>query len=296
MRLPTKPGHTPDQRGDLADLLRELHRRGDDRLGRLLRAHDLQQAHHVRGREEVQADDRVGALRDARDLVDVQARSVGGEDRALLDDAVELAEHLLLDVHVLEHGFDHQVAVRQRFELQRAAQQAHALLDVLGLELAALRGGLVVLADHAEAAIERVLLRFDQRHRHADVREVHRDAAAHRAGADDADLLDRDRRSVLRHVRHFPHLALGEEHVALRRRLRAGHQLHEQLALGRDALIERQVHGRLDAADVVFGREEAAELARIGLAEFGEELRLAARGFDLLVHVAHFAAAAASRR
>ena len=41
---------------------------------------------------------------------------------------------------------------------------------------------------------------------------------------------------VVRHVRNLPHLALGEEHVALRRRLRAGHQLHEQLALGRDAL------------------------------------------------------------
>ena len=51
----------------------------------------------------------------ARDLVDVQARSVGGEDRALLDDAVELAEHLLLDVHVLEHGLDDEVAVGERF-------------------------------------------------------------------------------------------------------------------------------------------------------------------------------------
>ena len=76
---------------------------------------------------------------------------------------------------------------------------------------------------------------------------------------------------VVRHVRDLPHLALGEEHVALRGRLRAGHQLHEQLALGGHAFVERQVHRRFDAADVVLGREEAAELARVGLAEVGEE-------------------------
>ena len=200
-----------------------------------------------------------------------------------------LREHVLLDVHVLEHGLDDQVAIRERLEVERAGQQAHALLDVFRLELAALRRRVVVLADHAEAAVERVLLDLDDRHRNADVGEVHRDAAAHRAGADHADLLDRNRRGVVRHVRNLPHLALGEEHVALRGRLRAGHQLHEQLALGGDALIERQVHRRFDAADVVLGREEAAELARIGLAELGEEFRLAARGFHLLVHVAHFA-------
>ena len=49
-------------------------------------------------------------------------------------------------------------------------------------------------------------------------------------------LPDRDRRRVLRHVGNLPHLAFGEEHVALRGRLRALHQLHEQFALGCRAL------------------------------------------------------------
>ena len=84
-------GADADERGDLADLLRELHRGGDDGLRGLRAAHDLQQAHHVRRREEVQADDRLGTLGRARDLVHVQVRSIGRQDRALLDDAVELA-------------------------------------------------------------------------------------------------------------------------------------------------------------------------------------------------------------
>ena len=42
-----------------------------------------------------------------------------------------LREHVLLDVHVLEHGLDDQVAVGERLEVERAGEQAHALLDVL---------------------------------------------------------------------------------------------------------------------------------------------------------------------
>ncbi len=229
-----------------------------------------------------------GRLVAAGDLVDVEIRSVGGEDGALLDDLVELAEHVLLHVHVLEHGFDDQVAVGELLQLERAGQQAHALLDVFRLELAALRGGLVVLADHAQAALQRFLFGLHDGDGDADVREVHRDAAAHGAGADDADLGDRQRRRVGRHIRNLPHFALGEEHVALRGRLHAAHQLLEQRALDLHAFIERQIHCGFDGADVVFGSEEATELASVGFAEVSEDFRLAARGFDLVVDVAHF--------
>ena len=48
------------------------------------------------------------------------------------------------------------------------------------------------------------------------------------------------------------------------------------------------VHGRFDAADVIFRRHEAAEFAGIGFAEILEDFRFAARGFDLGVVFAHF--------
>ena len=89
--------------------------------GRLGGAHDLEQLHHVGRREEVQADHVCGRLVTRGDLVDVERRGVGGEDRAGLADAVELGEDLLLDVHVLEHGLDDEVAVGE--VLQRRASR-----------------------------------------------------------------------------------------------------------------------------------------------------------------------------
>ena len=51
-------------------------------------------------------------------------------------------------------------------------------------QAAALGGVFVVLADRSQAAVERLLFRLHDRDGHADVQEVHGDAAAHRAGAD----------------------------------------------------------------------------------------------------------------
>ncbi len=68
--------------------------------------------------------------------------------------------------------------------------------------------------------------------------------------------------------------------------MRAAHQLHEQLALDLQPFVERQVHRRFDAADVVFGGQEPAELAGMGLAEGGEDLGMGAVGFDLVGQVA----------
>ena len=55
-----------------------------------------------------------GRVRDGGDLVDVERRRVGREDRAGLHHRVELAEDVLLDGHVLERGFDDDVAVGDR--------------------------------------------------------------------------------------------------------------------------------------------------------------------------------------
>ena len=83
----------------------------------------------------------------------------------------------------------------------------------------------------------------------AGVGEVHGDAAAHGAGADDRRLLDVLGRRVGRHVGDLGRLALGEEEVALGLGLGRGDQLAEELALPLDALVERQAHGRLDRLD-----------------------------------------------
>ena len=221
------------------------------------------------------------------DFVHVEIRRVGGEDGALLHDPVELAEDFFLDVHVLEHGLDDEVAVGEVFECQRARQQAHALFNVFRLEAAALGGVLVVLADHRDAAVEGFLLRLHDRDRDTNVQEVHRNATAHGAGADDANLGHGNDGRIGRNVRQLPDRAFREEHVALGGRLVARHQAHEQLALFLQAFLEVEVHGRFDALDVGFGCIIAAELLAVRLAEGCEDLRLAAGGEHLVVQVAH---------
>ena len=195
---------------------------------------------------------------DRGDLVDVERRRVRRQQRARLADLVELAEDRLLQLHVLEHGLDDDVARGEVGLVGRPGDQRHPLLDRLGRDRTARRGPLVVLADHGEALVERLLVAFDDRHRDADVGEVHGDAATHRPRAEHAARLDVEDRRVLGDVGDLVGGALGEERVALGGRLRPGDELDEQLLLDLQALVERQVGGGLDALDVVLGGEEAA--------------------------------------
>ncbi|MCY1176226.1 hypothetical protein D9M73_164900 [compost metagenome] len=139
----------------------------------------------------MQADDVLGPAGHAGDLVDVQRRGVGGEDRARLAHPVEGAEHLLFDFQFLEDRLDHQVGVGQVGVIEGAGEQVHALANLLGAQLAALQAARVVLVDPFQPAIQGIALAFQDGHRDAGVEEVHGDAAAHGAGADHRDLPDR---------------------------------------------------------------------------------------------------------
>ena len=176
-------------------------------------AHHFEQLHHVGGAEKVQAQHIARALGRGRDLVDVEIAGVRREDRALLHHLVQLAEDVLLDVHTLVHRLDHQIAVGEVAVFERWRQQAHRLLDLIGGHAAFLRGRFVVFAHRAGAPVERVLLHLEDGDGDACGQKVHRDPAAHRARADDADLLDVDQRGVGGNVVDLVRGALGEEIV-----------------------------------------------------------------------------------
>jgi len=93
---------------------------------------------------------------------------------------------------------------------------SYAFFELFGFEAAARNRALVVLADRRHAAVEIGLRGVHQRHGNADVDAAHRDAAAHRAGADDAHARDRPRRDSGRQPRDLAHFALGVEQVAQR--------------------------------------------------------------------------------
>ena len=121
---------------------------------------------------------------------DRQRRGVGAEDRVLADDVLRPADHLLLDLAILEHCLDDQLAIFQRNVVRSgldAFQERIAFgrvgapaLDLfvhqrLRMHLA-LRGGFRVAIDqHDIEAGERTHIG---------------DAAAHEAGAEHADLLE----------------------------------------------------------------------------------------------------------
>ena len=218
----------------------------------------------------MQADHPIGPAGRRGNLVHVEIAGVGRQDRARLHDGIELAEHLLLDVHQLEHRLDHQVAIGEVRIVERAGEIAHRGVDLLLGNTALLGGILVIAADDAHAAVERVLLHLDHGDGDARGQEVHRDAAAHRARADYADLADGQDLGVLGQIVDLLRGAFGEEHVAQRFRLGAGDELLEQSALGLHAFLVGLGGGRLDCLDAGLGRFEAFQAAGIGLPEIVE--------------------------
>ena len=91
-----------------------------ERLGRgLLADDDLDQRHLLDRREEMQADEVVRPRRRLGQAGDRQGRGVGGEDRVGGQRGLGLLGRLGLDLAVLEHRLDHQLAALERAEVRR---------------------------------------------------------------------------------------------------------------------------------------------------------------------------------
>ncbi len=271
---------------DLADLAAEIHRRHQRVRGAFGAAHDLEQFHHIGGREEMRAGDVLRALGRIGHDVDVDARSVREQQGAGLHRRVELFEHLLLDRDALEHRLDDNVGLSDIVVAADALDQPEPALHLDAREAAALDAGLVIAADAGETAGQRVLVDLEQFHRKAELGKAHGDAAAHRAGADDGRGFDRAQRRVARNVGQPRHLALGEEGIAQRARLSRVFQLVEQLAFAPHTFVERQSTGVFDRLNAVIGRLLAAGAARDRFAHRLKHARIGLRLGEPLVMVA----------
>src|SRR4051812_39820325 len=134
----------------LLDLLSEvvgvLHRL----LGRLVALDHLDQAHHRRGVEEVEADDLLGPARGLAHLGDREGARVRAEDRVPGRDFVQLSEHRLLDAHALRHRLDHEVDVAEALVLGGAVDTAE---ELGGLLVRLLLGDLLLLDQAGELAL-----------------------------------------------------------------------------------------------------------------------------------------------
>ena len=144
----------------------------------------------------------------------------------------------LLQVHVLEHGLDDDVDLVEAVVARRRRDEAQRSGHRLRRHLALRDRGLVVLPDRRHAAIDGGLIDVLQQHRDAGIGVRHRDAAAHRAGADDRRARDVLRRRVLRDVRNLRDLALGEEQMPQRPRFVGEDAVGEELALALGSGLE----------------------------------------------------------
>ena len=234
MRLATNPKQLPTTTPTLPSRLRELQRGRDRLLAGLAAAHDFEQLHHVRRAEEVMAEHlRRPPARAARTA---SMSSVDEFDASMQSGRVTAPSSA--NVAFFSSMFSNTASTTMSTLVEavvagRRRDQRHRRLDLrLGVILPFDTVDVVVLADGRQAAIERRLVDVLQQHRDAGVRVGHRDAAAHRAGADDGRAPDLGGRRVLRHVGNLRHLALGEE------------QMPQRLRLGRHARSRRTARAR----------------------------------------------------
>ena len=151
---------------------------GDDGLD------DLDELHDRCRIEEVHADDPLGVARGNGDLGDRQGGGVGREDGVLVDDLVELGEDVLLQVEVLRHRLDDELAVLEvvevRGELHARDEGRLVLLGELAAGDGTARGGVEVFP----TARHRLVVDLDGDHLDAVASEDLDDAGTHGAESD----------------------------------------------------------------------------------------------------------------
>ncbi len=113
---------------------------------------DFEKSHHVRRAEEVETDDILRARSDRSNRINIQRRSVAGEDSARLCDAVELREDIPFHGHVLKNRLNNEIGIGKLCQIGLSANSRSSRRQ-LGFRQRLLRtGAFVDLANSAEAA------------------------------------------------------------------------------------------------------------------------------------------------
>ena len=190
---------------------------------------------------------RARSLNAAASERDRQRRGVGAEDRLLADHVLGAGNHLFLDLAILEHRFDDEIAILQRDEIGRRlyarehrvtlGRRGAAAIDLIGHQL--LRMRLALLGGFRIAV--------DEHHVEAGQRADIGDAGAHEAGAEHADFLER----VCRHIGRPPRalvelLHRDEQRADHRGRFRRTQDLGEPARFDAQRLIHRQLQALID--------------------------------------------------
>ena len=104
-----------DEDRPLAQFLADVPDGRERRVVRLGGPHDLEQRHQSDRVEEVHARNPLGPTQVGGHVGDREGRGVRREHALVAHQLLELCEHLLLHLELLEHGLEHQVAVGEAF-------------------------------------------------------------------------------------------------------------------------------------------------------------------------------------
>ena len=172
--------------------------------------------------EEMQAEQPLGLLQRGAQILQRDARRVGGEDRARLHLGLEAGIDLLLQLQLFRHRLDDEIGVADALGLHVRHQPVQRIAHrrALAQDLAEQIGGAL------DGARDRLRLHVGERHPHILAGAPGGDIAAHRAGADDVNVLD-----LVAAAGELLHLLAQEEHADQVLRGRRHHQPRERRLL-----------------------------------------------------------------
>src|SRR5690348_11040363 len=145
------------------------------------------------GEKKVHAEYLLRASRRFRNAADRDRAGVRRVDRVTRHERLDLAEHAMLEIEVLEHRFDHQVDVAKASVLRRAAGKRHHVVELLTRDLFFQVSILHYLAHRDDSPADPSGVGVFEPDERAVLHRDRRDARAHEARAKHTQLVDRVR-------------------------------------------------------------------------------------------------------
>ena len=142
------------------------------------------------------ADELLRARAGAGQIGDRQGRGVGGENAILGDHGFDLFGHLGFDGWVFKDGFDDQITAFERIKIRRGCDAGKHFFFFLGRRFFAGDAFVHIARCIGFAFVGCGLISIDQDHFDACLSRDKRDACAHHARTEDAELFD----ALIRHI------------------------------------------------------------------------------------------------
>src|SRR5690554_6467804 len=151
----------------------------------------------MRGAEEVQADEAVRVRKTLEDQLRIEIGRVGGEDGPVRAYLGEFRENGALDVEILEHSLDHQIAIGKIVIVGGSRKVSQARVMLLLAKASFCERSPIDLFNVGAAPCDSLVVALDHADGQARIAHGGCDTGAHGAAADDTDAGDRARFDAL---------------------------------------------------------------------------------------------------